>query len=71
MKKVKDNTGQEIRGLYRGSRGELIVIDAQSFNRYKTIKTKVESDKARISNLETELSEIKELLHKILNAKTN
>lgn len=71
MKKVKDHTGQEIRGLYRGSRGELIVSDDQSFNRYKTLKTKVESDKARISNLETELSEIKELLNKILNAKPN
>lgn len=66
MKKVKDPTGQEIRGIYRGSKGELIVSDAQALAKYKTLKTKMESDKSRILKLESELSEIKELLNKVL-----
>lgn len=69
MKKVKDHTGQEVRGIFRGPKGELIVSDIQSFNKYKTLKSKIEADKSRILKLESELSEIKELLQKVLQCK--
>lgn len=70
MKKVKDHTGQEVRGIYRGSKGELIVSDVHALNKYKALKTKIASDKSRILKLETELSEIKELLQKVLQCKS-
>ena len=62
MIKVKDISGKELPGLFRAGNGTLIVDDVAELNRYKQQL----ADKQKLSRLESELSDIKELLKQLL-----
>lgn len=69
MIKVKDQFGNEISGLYRGKNGSLIVVDDQSFTRYKKQRQQIDQTRSKIESLEAELHEMKRIVLELL--KTN
>lgn len=72
MKKVKDINGQEVKGIFRGSKGELIVKDPSELEKYKKIKYKIDRDQKRLESIESELRELKLMLCELIqNAKSN
>lgn len=62
MIKVKDIGGRELPGLFRTERGTLVVNNDDEFAQYNQRL----ADKTRIANLESDVSEIKELLKQLL-----
>jgi hypothetical protein len=66
MIKVKDIDGKEVRGLYRGSLGSLIVNDSELMQKYLVEKNAREKDKHRIATLELELNELRTMVEQLL-----
>lgn len=71
MIKVRDQSGNEIPGLYRGKNGSLIVVDPDKLNRYKKQKHQTEYTKTKIESLENELREMKQLMYTLLKSNEN
>ena len=65
MIKVKDVDGREVKGLYRAPNGTLIVNDGTAYNRYQSQL----QDKRRISSLEEQIKEMRDMMGKLLNDK--
>lgn len=58
------------RGLYRDSEtGAIVNYDKNEYNKYIALKNQKNNQKKEIENLKNELSEIKDLLHKLINEK--
>lgn len=66
MIKVKDVDGKEIRGVYRGSHGSLVVQDNQLLQKYLTEKSAREKDQQKIKSLEDQLSSLTVMVEKLL-----
>ena len=66
MIKVKDVDGKEVRGVYRGPHGSLIVQDNQLLQKYLTEKTAREKDQLKIKSLEDQVSSLKAMVEKLL-----
>lgn len=65
MIKVKDIDGKEVRGLFRNADGTLAVKDDAALKMYLS----AQKDKKRITDLELQLHEMKDLIGRILNDK--
>lgn len=66
MIKVKDVDGKEIRGVYRGSYGSLVVQDNQLLQKYLTEKSAREKDQQKIKSLEDQVSSLTVMVEKLL-----
>ena len=66
MIKVKDIDGREIRGLYRGANGTLVVDDQNLYSKYIAEREARVREKEKISTLEKELSDLKMLVQQLL-----
>lgn len=66
MIKVKDVDGKEVRGVYRGPNGSLIVQDNQLLQKYLTEKNAREKDQLKIKSLEDQISSLKTMVEKLL-----
>ena len=66
MIKVKDIDGKEVRGLYRGPNGALVVNDQNLYGKYIAERNARVRDKEKISELEKELFDLKMLVQRLL-----
>jgi len=58
------------KGLYRDEEtGAIVNCDINEYNRYIALKNQRINQKKEIENLKNELSDIKDLLHKLINEK--
>lgn len=66
MIKVKDVDGKEVRGVYRGPNGSLIVDDNRLLQKYLTEKNARERDQIKIKTLEDQVCSLTAMVEKLL-----
>lgn len=66
MIKVKDVDGRELRGVYRGVNGSLIVQDSQLLQKYLTEKQARDRDQIKIKSLEDQVCSLTAMVEKLL-----
>lgn len=66
MIKVKDIDGKEIRGLFRGENGSLVMHDNKLLEKYLREKSIKEQQQEKIKSLESEVSELKSMLETLM-----
>lgn len=59
---VKDKDGKEIKGLFRGVNGSLVVKNDKEFQQYQ----KMRQNQLKMQSMESELLEMKTLLRQLL-----
>lgn len=71
MKRVIDDTGKIIPGIYRDVNGMLVVNDSTQFNKYKILKERDETQRATISDLSAKLDELSNMVNSLIKDKIN
>lgn len=66
MIKVKDVDGRELRGVYRGANGSLIVQDSQLLQKYLTERQARDRDQIKIRSLEDQVCSLTAMVEKLL-----
>lgn len=71
MKRVVDNAGNVIQGLYRANDGSIVVDDSAGLDKYKKQKSVVSAQKQTIEKLSRDVEELKALVGALLEGKNN
>lgn len=71
MKKIKDANGTIVDKLYRSRNGSIVVNDKSGYERYMAAKERALNTNKRVQTLESELSDMKNLLTQILEKQGN
>lgn len=66
LMKVKDKDGREIRGVFRGSNGALIVNDMDMLSKHRYQTKSIQEDKSKIKSLESEVAELRDIVNRLL-----
>ena len=67
MIKVKDITGNEVKGIVRDRNGAIVSVDRSEYEAYRAKKQKALEQEQRIQKLESSIDEIKSLLVQLIN----
>lgn len=66
MIKVKDVDGKEVRGVFRGPNGSLVVQDDKLLNKYLIEKRARENDQLKIKTLEEQVASLSSMVQQLL-----
>ena len=66
MIKVKDIDGKEVRGVFRGPHGSLVVQDDKLLNKYLIEKRARENDQLKIKTLEEQVASLSSMVQQLL-----
>ena len=66
MIKVKDIDGKEVRGVFRGPHGLLVVQDDKLLNKYLAEKRARENDQLKIKTLEEQVASLSSMVQQLL-----
>ena len=69
MIKTKDVDGRDVRGVFRGSHGSLVVQDDQLYAKYIAERDARVAQQSKVASLEAELAELKAMLQTLLSTK--
>ena len=67
MIKVKDASGNELKGMLRNNNGALVSVDLMEYQSYKQKKQQVLDQETRIKKIESSIDDIKSLLNQLIN----
>lgn len=66
MIKVKDVDGKEVRGVFRGPHGSLVVQDDKLLSKYLIEKRARENDQLKIKTLEEQVASLSSMVKELL-----
>lgn len=66
IKKIYDANGGEMRGLYRGNLGAIVVNDSDAFNQYQMLVQHKQESTKKIQQLEQELKDLRLLVERLV-----
>lgn len=69
MIKTKDIDGREVRGVFRGSNGSLVVQDEQLYSKYIAERDARLAQQSKVASLESEIAELKAMVQLLLKTK--
>lgn len=69
MIKTKDIDGREVRGVFRGPNGSLVVQDEQLYSKYIAERDARIAQQSKVASLESEIAELKAMLQTLLQTK--
>lgn len=69
MIKTKDIDGREVRGVFRGPNGSLVVQDEQLYSKYIAERGARIAQQSKVASLESEIAELKAMLQTLLQTK--
>jgi len=69
MKKVVDENGVLVNGLYRDETGALVVKDEDGFDKYNKRKALFSSQRAKIDQLTSDVEELKSMVAALIQHK--
>ena len=69
MIKTKDLDGRDVRGVFRGSNGSLVVQDDQLYSKYIAERDARVAQQSKVATLETEVAELKAMIQLLLQTK--
>jgi hypothetical protein len=71
MKKIIDDKGNVVPGLFRTSLGAIVVDNEDSYYKYKETVNKRLAEKKKIEDLEAKVQKLETILESLLNGKSN
>jgi hypothetical protein len=69
MIKTKDVDGRDVRGVFRGPNGSLVVQDDQLYSKYIAERDARIAQQSKVASLEAELAELKAMVKMLANTK--
>jgi hypothetical protein len=69
MIKTKDLDGRDVRGVFRGSNGSLVVQDDQLYSKYIAERDARVAQQSKVATLESEVAELKAMIQLLLQTK--
>lgn len=69
MIKTKDVDGRDVRGVFRGPNGSLVVQDDQLYSKYIAERNARISQQSKVASLESEVAELKAMIQLLLQTK--
>ncbi len=69
MIKTKDLDGRDVRGVFRGSNGSLVVQDDQLYSKYIAERDSRIAQQNKVAILESEVAELKSMIQLLLQTK--
>lgn len=69
MIKTKDLDGRDVRGVFRGSNGSLVVQDDQLYSKYIAERDARVAQQNKVAILESEVAELKSMIQLLLQTK--